>query len=354
MLVLFLSSMFLASVTISDSCTLYLQCLKEQPLFVQEHDDLNTHFFNVPIFAFLSTAPCPPKDVKESVNCDNGTISITWSAVPGAVTYTATLEELTGGTPSCCSTSGNGCNITDLPCGEMYILHVIAEGRTCNSSESEGHITRTGKTHTGHDTCSHTLPLWSNEKNWKQSLNIFRISEINTIEIHFVSLLVACVPENLKASLSCSNNVASMSWGYSKGGQLYSVRAVSTDGHVHECRSPDNECDLTDLHCGEHYTTTVTAEDIQCKSKPSDSVTIKTGMFQTAEFRMNSIDQKDHLTPVSLRAGFSWVKYHFEISNENNKWEDPLFVSKHIEFVPGISNVLFKQRMTSDNREFKK
>ncbi|XP_041862145.1 fibronectin-like [Melanotaenia boesemani] len=176
------------------------------------------------------TAPCPPENVRESINCENGTISITWSAVPGAVLYTATLEEFSKGTSSCCTTSGTGCSIPNLPCGEMHILHVTAEGRTCNSSESEGRITRT----------------------------------------------VACVPENLKANLSCSNNVASMSWDYSKGGQLYSVRAVGNDGHVDECMSPDNQCDLTSLHCGQHYTATVTAEDMQCKSTTSDSVTIKT------------------------------------------------------------------------------
>ncbi|XP_047231360.1 uncharacterized protein LOC124874162 [Girardinichthys multiradiatus] len=176
------------------------------------------------------TAPCPPKGIMETINCDNSTLSITWSDVPGALTYTATLEKLRGGTPSCCTTSATGCDIRDLPCGEMYILHVTAEGRTCNSSENDGLITRT----------------------------------------------VACVPENLKANLICSNNVASMSWGYSQGGQLYTVRAVSTNGDESECRSPDNQCDLTDLMCGEQYTATVTAEDMECKSKPSDNVTIKT------------------------------------------------------------------------------
>ncbi|PWA21255.1 hypothetical protein CCH79_00009504 [Gambusia affinis] len=176
------------------------------------------------------TAPCPPLGIREMINCDNGTLSISWSAVPGAITYTATLEELTGGTPRCCTSSATGCDIGDLPCGDMYILHVTAEGRTCNSSESDGIITRT----------------------------------------------VPCVPENLKADLICSSNVASMSWGYSRGGQLYTVTAVGADGHVSVCRSPDNQCDLTDLQCGELYNATVTGEDVHCRSKPSDSVTIKT------------------------------------------------------------------------------
>nr|XP_019965387.1 PREDICTED: uncharacterized protein LOC109644441 [Paralichthys olivaceus] len=175
------------------------------------------------------TAPCTPQDVQNSLGCDNATISISWSAVPGAVVYTATLEEINGNT-TCCTTSDTGCDITDLPCGEFYFLHVRAEGRICNSSQSEADITRTAP----------------------------------------------CVPQNLQASLSCSDNVASMSWDYSKGGQLYRVTAVNANGHEEQCMSHLNRCELTGLHCGELYTATVTAEDIDCQSKPSESVKIKT------------------------------------------------------------------------------
>ncbi|XP_036969323.1 fibronectin isoform X2 [Acanthopagrus latus] len=176
------------------------------------------------------TAPCPPEDVMTSVSCENHTASISWSAVPGAVTYKATLEQINGGT-SCCTTSDTGCDISDLPCGEMYILLISAEGRTCNSSQSEGEIVRTAP----------------------------------------------CVPKNLKANLSCSNNVASMSWDHSNGvGHLYRVRAESADGHVNECVSIETQCDLTGLRCGQHYVATVTAEDRDCKGKPSDNVTVKT------------------------------------------------------------------------------
>ncbi|XP_067454263.1 serine-rich adhesin for platelets [Thunnus thynnus] len=175
------------------------------------------------------TGPCPPEDVKKSVGCDNRTVSISWESIPGAVTYTATLENTNGGS-TCCTTSDTGCDITDLPCGEFYVLLVTAEGRTCNSSQSSGDIVKT----------------------------------------------VPCVPDNLEAKLSCSNNVASMSWNYSKGGQLYHVRAVSTDGHVDECTSHENHCDLTGLRCGQYYTASVMAEDRDCRSKPSDSVQIKT------------------------------------------------------------------------------
>lgn len=77
-----------------------------------------------------------------------------------------------------------------------------------------------------------------------------------------------------------------MSWNYSRGaGHLYRVRAVGTDGHVDECSSPENQCDLTGLRCGQHYTAAVMAEDRDCTSKPSDSVRIKTGMCRLSLLR---------------------------------------------------------------------
>lgn len=69
-----------------------------------------------------------------------------------------------------------------------------------------------------------------------------------------------------------------MSWEQSRGGQYYTVRAVGTDGHEHECSSNANQCDVTGLHCGQYYTASVTAANTACQSKGSDSVTVKTGM----------------------------------------------------------------------------
>ncbi|XP_075901618.1 uncharacterized protein fndc7b isoform X2 [Nelusetta ayraudi] len=205
-----------------------LECSQNITVTLKAHDQQCSSAASNAITA--ETAPCPPMDVAKSVSCDSRTASISWSAVPGAVTYTATLEQ-TNGSTTCCTTSGTSCNIADLPCGEMYVLHVMAEGRTCNSSESDGDILRTAP----------------------------------------------CVPENLQASVSCSDNVASMTWNHSRGlGQLYNVTAVSSDGHRDECVSAKTRCDLTGLRCGLYYTATVTAEHRDCRSRASDSVTIKT------------------------------------------------------------------------------
>lgn len=134
----------------------------------------------------------------------------------------------------------------------------------CNSSQSEGGVVRTGKVYV------------------IQTHGYYLSNAVQQMEKCFstdFSPSASCVPQNLKASLNCSENIASMSWNYSHGqGQLYRVTAVSTDGHEDECITNINGCDLMGLRCGQYYTATVTAEHGDCKSKPSDSVTIKTGM----------------------------------------------------------------------------
>ncbi|KAJ8277963.1 hypothetical protein GJAV_G00082190 [Gymnothorax javanicus] len=175
------------------------------------------------------SAPCPPQDILATMGCENRTASIAWAESYLALTYTATLER-TDGDISCCTTSGTSCDIADLPCGEMYVLMVSAEGHTCNSSLSAGSIIRT----------------------------------------------VPCTPENLAANVSCSNNVATATWNSSNGGQLYIVNAYGSDGHSTFCNSFDTSCDLSSLQCGQNYTITVVAEDSTCTSAESLPAKLKT------------------------------------------------------------------------------
>lgn len=81
--------------------------------------------------------------MQTKVGCENHTVSVSWTPSVGALMYTVTLER-TDGEITFCTTDGTGCDITQLPCGEMYVLAVTAEGRTCNTSESMRTIVRTG------------------------------------------------------------------------------------------------------------------------------------------------------------------------------------------------------------------
>ncbi|XP_016331309.1 uncharacterized protein LOC107680061 [Sinocyclocheilus anshuiensis] len=176
------------------------------------------------------TAPCPPQNVITSVGCDTGTVSVLWDESVGALSYTATLER-TDGETTCCTASSTSCEVTSLPCGQMYVLTVTAEGRTCNSSQSLEVIIRS----------------------------------------------VPCIPESLVSITSCSDNVVTMSWVSNEAGELYIVQAFSADGLFSDsCSGFGQSCDLTSLMCGVPYTATVIAQDSICTSPPSQAASIRT------------------------------------------------------------------------------
>ncbi|CAL8396350.1 unnamed protein product [Boreogadus saida] len=198
------------------------------------------------------TAPCPPLHVRAAVGCENRTASVSWRPSPGALTYTATLEHADGQT-ACCTTAGAGCDIAELPCGNMFVLLVTAEGRTCNSSQSPGSIIRTEP----------------------------------------------CVPLNLRVDLSCGSNVASVRWDLSQGGQQFRVEARSGQGDLaDECQNFDDNCDLTRLACGQLYAVTVAAENSDCTSAHSDSVEIRTAPCTPANASA-AVDCVDNALTVS-------------------------------------------------------
>ncbi|KAF4097010.1 hypothetical protein G5714_022979 [Onychostoma macrolepis] len=176
------------------------------------------------------TAPCPPQNVITSVGCDTDTVSVLWEERVGALSYTATLER-TDGETTCCTASSTSCEVTSLPCGQMYVLTVTAEGRTCNSSQSLEVIVRS----------------------------------------------VPCIPENLVSNTNCSDNVVTMSWVSNEAGELYTVQAFSADGLFSDsCSGFGQSCDLTSLMCGVPYTATVIAQDSICTSAPSQAASIRT------------------------------------------------------------------------------
>uniref|UniRef100_A0AAZ3P4N4 Fibronectin type-III domain-containing protein n=1 Tax=Oncorhynchus tshawytscha TaxID=74940 RepID=A0AAZ3P4N4_ONCTS len=175
------------------------------------------------------TAPCPPQNIHTSVGCENRTAYISWTHSQGALSYTARLHRA-GGEAASCSSNATGCDITSLPCGETYTVTVAAEGHTCNSSQSSE-------------------------------------SSIKT---------APCVPSAPVSNLSCSTNMAAMTWNSSLGANLYSVVANSSAGHSGNCQSAGLSCELTTLLCGQTYTVTVTAQDSMCTSASSQSVEVKT------------------------------------------------------------------------------
>ncbi|XP_076840783.1 uncharacterized protein fndc7b [Brachyhypopomus gauderio] len=178
------------------------------------------------------TAPCAPLGVTTSVDCANGTLTVRWAPTALARRYTALVESSEGNSYACCAPqNATSCQVSALPCGDLYMVTVIAAGSACNSSESIGPVARTAP----------------------------------------------CTPLGLNATMSCSNNVATLSWLPSAGGQIYTVYAVDeTHSLTDSCESLDVSCDLIALACGRRYTATVVARDGVCTSPPSWPAHIRT------------------------------------------------------------------------------
>jgi len=77
-------------------------------------------------------APCDPTNVYASLNCLSDVVTVTWSTSSGANYYTV-LAEARGHVDSCKS-AGTSCELTQLQCGENYLVTVLAGDTKCNSS----------------------------------------------------------------------------------------------------------------------------------------------------------------------------------------------------------------------------
>ncbi|XDV45473.1 hypothetical protein PO909_013567, partial [Leuciscus waleckii] len=171
----------------------------------------------------VTSAPCPPQNVVTSVGCDSGMVRVLWDESVGALSYTATLERADGNT-TCCTANATSCEVTSLPCGQMYVLTVTAEGRICNSSQSIEVIVRS----------------------------------------------VPCVPDYVTANVICQGNGLSVSWKESAGAGSYTALIEDSYGHFTNCQSMnDTTCTVNRLACGQTYHISVTASDGYCDSSPS-------------------------------------------------------------------------------------
>ncbi|XP_016147370.1 uncharacterized protein [Sinocyclocheilus grahami] len=174
------------------------------------------------------TAPCPPLNIQSIMNCGSNTASVSWSGGNGALSFTMTME-CSNGQTHICSTNETGCDITNMACGQTCTVKVVAEGRSCNSSAGTGSPVITSP----------------------------------------------CVPQNVSASVSCSSNIATVTWGSSQGAELYTVTASSANVLSANCTSPSTSCDLSTLTCGESYTITVKAKGSNCSSGNSAPVQVQ-------------------------------------------------------------------------------
>ncbi|XP_054459453.1 fibronectin type III domain-containing protein 7-like [Anoplopoma fimbria] len=155
-----------------------------------------------------NTAPCMPMNLM--LNLQNSScVSVSWTANNSAATYT--VSALGDDGKHTCTTSGNSCDIADLPCGSMYEVSVMA-----------------------------TSPFGQSLPSYSDSLET-----------------EPCCPVNLTVD-QVTQAVTNVSWSHAKGAHSFLTSLTSTRGHA-RCHTQDSHCLMGCITCGTNYTVTMEA-----------------------------------------------------------------------------------------------
>lgn len=95
--------------------------------------------------------------------------------------------------------------------------------------------------------------------------------------LHVFVPAVACPPTNVSAVHTCAPDPVPVSWVASDSAKYYTAVAVSSGGHMSECRTNETSCSLPGLQCGEVYTIGVSGADDKCAGQLSSTVSLDTG-----------------------------------------------------------------------------
>ncbi|XP_056336881.1 uncharacterized protein fndc7rs1 [Danio aesculapii] len=262
----------------------------------------------------IKTEPCPPQNVKASINCTALSATVSWDPSQFALGYVAFLDSGNGRSTSC-QTNQTQCSLDNLTCGTLYNVRVLAIGEVFNSSDSIGfNITSAPCASTSvsavvdcatdsvlvswsfvDGAVNYSVMAWgsggqmvscSTNQNYCNILSLqcgqrfnLTLTSINqqcqtTTNTNVIFQSSPCTPVHLQTYAECNNRVGSVSWGSSEGAIMYKATAVGRDRHQHLCTTTDTSCTWTDLHCGLIYTITVTANNNQCTSASSTSTII--------------------------------------------------------------------------------
>ncbi|XP_075040276.1 fibronectin type III domain-containing protein 7-like [Mixophyes fleayi] len=168
---------------------------------------------------YENSAPCTPMNVTYTKNCPTTMAFVTWSESEGAIDYHLTAIE-SGGMQTYCNSTNSTCWLMDLKCGLSYYVEVVAVGQRCSSNTSSLVLLDTAP----------------------------------------------CLPKNAAVHMECENSSATFSWERSRGALGYLAMVKKNEDFVYSCDTIETNCTAPDLSCGDSYSFSVLATDMQCNS----------------------------------------------------------------------------------------
>ncbi|XP_032659625.2 fibronectin type III domain-containing protein 7 [Chelonoidis abingdonii] len=179
-----------------------LQCNTQYNITVYSYSEIRGTNTSC-VSKYVATAPCSP-EIKNISQDDLSIISVHWQANNDDAMYTVTARGEAGLWH--CTSSGNSCNITGLPCGSVFSISAVA-------------ITTAGQ----------SLPSYS------------------------VPLETApCCPNDLTVT-QVMQSITNISWSVGAGAKIYITILESPKGRA-KCHTLQNHCLLGCITCGTNYT----------------------------------------------------------------------------------------------------
>ncbi|XP_069825096.1 receptor-type tyrosine-protein phosphatase beta-like isoform X2 [Dendropsophus ebraccatus] len=260
----------------------------------------------------IVTAPCVPANLVKSVNCKNGSVSLSWDVAPGATAYTVTARVgrnetsittantyyefdnlqcdmvydivLSSKSANCTSNGNNSLQIKTIPCPPQILeayascdnnsafiqweisrnarsYRVVVDGVTTWTANTTNSIYETPPLQCGQN---YTVTVWADDGT---------CTGPNSTKTTFKT--VPCVPQNINSTIMCPDNALRVFWDISHGATSYSAEAVASQGDVVTADVSNNTCLLSPLQCGGLYSLTVLAMHDECKSAESAARQVK-------------------------------------------------------------------------------
>ena len=100
------------------------------------------------------------------------------------------------------------------------------------------------------------------------------------IKLHHVFTSSApCIPQSLMPMFDCGSKMATLYWRASAGAQIYTVRAEAAYGPMVALSTNSTSAQFSELTCGQNYSLTLTAHNMECSSAQSTPASLMTGLL---------------------------------------------------------------------------
>ncbi|KAL2097078.1 hypothetical protein ACEWY4_006285 [Coilia grayii] len=267
--------------------------------------------YSVPIHQ--QTAPCLPENVKTQGDCNSGMLISMWDPTPGAVSHTVEARGNRGDAYNCTSQTNN-CTMPAVPCGEVLSIYITASNSECDTDQVIGEPAQTAPCTPTNFTLVESCDAPSVSLDWESSKGaIFYIAKAvdsngttqgqcltfapecdiidlscdttyetyvfatniicNSSETRRATFTTApCPPSSVQAIRGCADNDALVMWQDSLVGGTYTAVMEDHEGRQVNCSTPNNNCTISELACGQNYSVTVRRYNGTCTGPPSSPV----------------------------------------------------------------------------------